>query len=279
MRRNGWRTAVAALTAVAVVTVAACGDDEDDPASEPTSSEGSAPATTAGEEMPMGLDGRTFVVTAVEGYQLADGSTVRITFDDGLLVAEGGCNSMRGSYEASDGTLAVGELATTEMACEPDLMAQDEWLASFLSSRPGLELDGATLVLTGDDATLTLTDREVAEPDLDLVGPVWELETIVTADAASSVPGGAVATLTFQPDGTVQVDTSCNTGSATVAVTETQMQFGPLALTRKACDPDRTEVERLIVAITIGPVDYRIESDLLTLSTGTNALQWRARPV
>jgi heat shock protein HslJ len=106
---------------------------------------------------------------------------------------------------------------------------------------------------------------------------VWELETIVTGDAASSVPGGAVATLTFQPDGTVAVDTSCNTGSATVAVGETQMQFSPLALTKMACDPDRTEVERAIVALTLGPVDYRIESDVLTLASGTNALQWRAR--
>jgi heat shock protein HslJ len=45
------------------------------------------------------------------------------------------------------------------MACEDDLMAQDDWLATFLAFEPALRLDGSTLVLGDGDEGLTLEER------------------------------------------------------------------------------------------------------------------------
>ena len=39
-------------------------------------------------------------------------------------------------------------MGSTEMACEPPLMAQDQWLSNFLTSGPTYTLDGDTLTLT-----------------------------------------------------------------------------------------------------------------------------------
>ena len=50
-------------------------------------------------------------------------------------------------------------MASTRMACEEDLMAQDQWLASFLTSSPALEADGDILVLDDDSTRMTLAEQ------------------------------------------------------------------------------------------------------------------------
>ena len=44
----------------------------------------------------------------------------------------------------------------TRMACSPELMNQDSWLAELLTSNPTIVVDGDTLTLTADDVTLEL---------------------------------------------------------------------------------------------------------------------------
>ena len=66
---------------------------------------------------------------------------MRLSFVDGQLGASGGCNSMGGSYVVDGDRLAVEQMMTTEMACEPALMEQDQWLAALL--------DGALVALAG----------------------------------------------------------------------------------------------------------------------------------
>ena len=73
---------------------------------------------------------------------------------------------------------------------------------------------GDELVLEDGATVITLLDREVADPDLPLVGPVWTVTAIITGDAVSSVPEGVIATLVFTDDGLVMVNTGCNSGVA-----------------------------------------------------------------
>lgn len=99
------------------------------------------------------LAGRSFTSTEVRGHDLVEGSTVTLTFTDGRISAQAGCNTLNGSAAWDADALEVPEpLASTMMACEEPLMAQDTWLSSFLTSSPALDLDGDTLTL-GDDAT------------------------------------------------------------------------------------------------------------------------------
>lgn len=254
------------LAVVALVAIAACGTDDDagapvpDPEPPPTT----APPTTVPAPE---LDGREFVSTSVEGYQLVDGSTIRLSFDDGSLSANAGCNTIFGAYRITDGTLGVDQLGTTEMACETDLMAQDRWLTDILALEPRLELEGNTLTLRGvADTVIVLLDRTEAEPDQPLQGTRWVLDGIRDGDAVSTVPDGVTSALTFDGD-QVTVEAGCNRGSATVTIDDETITFGPIPLTRMMCEPDVMDVEAAVTGVLDGEVRYRIDGDRLTLDS------------
>jgi heat shock protein HslJ len=215
------------------------------------------------------VDGRTFLSTAVEGRTLVPGSTVRLSFKDGQLGINAGCNHMGGAYSITDGKLVAGQMMMTDMACQEPLMKQDTWVGSFLGGA-AVTLDGATLTLKNGEVTMTLTDREVADPDRPLVGTKWVVDGIIARDAVSSVPAGVTAWLTITGD-TMQVDTGCNTGSATVQVTATTMTIGPMALTKKACQASAAAMEAAVVATLTGEVTYSIEADRLTITSKSGA--------
>src|SRR5215210_7567338 len=165
------------------------------PSSAPTGPAGSAGTT---------VDGRQFVSVSVTDNgsprPLVQATTIRLAFQDGTLTASGGCNVISGNYSVEDGELVFSGASMTEMGCEQNRMAQDDWLIGILGSRPLLALDGDDLVLSADTTTITLLDRETAEPDQPLAGPTWLLTSIISGDAVSSVPAGVVATLTFGED-------------------------------------------------------------------------------
>jgi heat shock protein HslJ len=223
-----------------------------------------------------GLDGRTFLSTGITGHTLVAGSQVRLVFQGGSLSANAGCNSMSGGYEVVAGRLKVGPMATTEMACEEPLMAQDQWLAAFLPGA-GIVLDGDTLTLDKDGVTLTLTDRVVADPDRPLLGTRWVVDGLVSNGAVSSVPVGVTAALAFS-GGRVDVESGCNRGSGSAEVTDTTITFGPVATTRMACPEPATAVEAAVLGVLQGEVTYVIEADTLMLEGGGSGLVLRAMP-
>ena len=88
-----------------------------------------------------------------------------LDFADGQLGANAGCNTLSGSYTLDGSTIVIEQMAGTEMACEPALMEQDAWLTEFLTSRPSYTLEAETLIVTAGGTSITLTDREVFNPD------------------------------------------------------------------------------------------------------------------
>ena len=145
MTRN--RTLPLLLAATLALTLAACGDDDSDGGG----GGGSADLT------PADLDGKTFTGSEAIDHDLVAGTVVVLNFEDGRVTVAGGCNSQSGGYSVVDDRLEVDEpLASTMMACEPDLEAQDAWLLGLLTSSPELSLDGDTLEIVGDDGGLSL---------------------------------------------------------------------------------------------------------------------------
>lgn len=265
---------VAALSASLLLVLAACGDDTVEPA---TTAPAPATSEPSNSEPGDSLDQRTFIATAATGFTIVEGSTISLTFADGLISANAGCNSMSGGYTVADGVLDVETMAMTEMACEPALMDQDAALAEFLGSKPAIVVTGDTLTLGDETRGMTLLDREVADPDRPLAGTAWTVTTVVTNEAAISGWGEATATLSIEladgaTDGTALVEAGCNRGSATVTVTESSLTFGPLALTKMMCDAAAMELEAAVTATLAGEVTYDIEADQLTLTNGTNGL-------
>jgi heat shock protein HslJ len=230
-----------------------------------------------------GLAGREFLSVMITENgapkPLADGTRVRLQFEDSNLVAAAGCNTMSGTYRVQDGRLRFENGGMTAMGCPRDLQAQDTWLSTFLASNPIVRLSGSDLTLDGGATVVALVDREVAEPDANLVGPVWTLESIIAGDAVSSVPGDVRATLVFKDDGTVDVFAGCNRGSGTWVAKGNGIELGPIGLTKMACAGPGAQVEGAVVAVlATGTVGATIDASVLTLRAGNQGLAYRAAP-
>ena len=265
------RSLVSGGLALAVVTlVAACSGGPG--SSGPPSTGSPAPSPSAVTT----VDGTTYISTAVTGATLAPGSQVRLTFKDGHLTANAGCNTMAGSYTITNGRLATTQMATTEMACPGPLMTQDQWVAGLLSGAD-VTLAGDTLTLDNGTIKLTLQDRKVAEPDKPLEGTHWILEGIRTGDAVSSVPAGVTASIDIA-NGQISVNAGCNGGSGTVTVAPDTLTIGPLMMTKKACTAGPAAVEAAVTQVLTGTVPYTIDADVLTLDAGGTGLTYRAAP-
>lgn len=219
--------------------------------------------------------GRDFLSTAVtengESRPLVDGTRIRLSFgDDGSsFEADAGCNQMGGTATIEDGHLVVADgLVTTEMACEPDRMDQDSWLADFLTGRPAFSLTGPDMTLTRDGTEIRLSDREVADPDRPLRGTKWVVDGIVDGDAVSSVPAGAEAFVIFSEENEEEFggNTGCNSMGGTAVVGEESIAFSEVITTKIACDGDRDKLEKAVLAVLDGDVAYDIDADRLTLN-------------
>jgi heat shock protein HslJ len=228
------------------------------------------------------LTGRTFLSESVTEHgrprPLVDGTRIRLGFtENGYVTASAGCNILSGPVRVERDRLVVGDLSSTDMACSPELGAQDEWLAGVLAADPAHVVAGPRLRLAADGTVIRLVDREVAEPDRPLEGPTWQLEGIVDGDAVSSVPAGAGATLVFG-DGQVLVQVeNCNQGGGDVVIGETTIAVGPLRMTRRACEQGPTEVEAAVTGVLAGDVAYSIDADRLMLTNpGGQGLVLRA---
>ncbi|MGZ8821544.1 MAG: META domain-containing protein, partial [Aeromicrobium sp.] len=184
-----------------------------------------------------------------------------------------------GTYAIDGDRLTTSQMFMTEMACDDARQGQDEWLARFLGAVT-FTLDGDTLTLTDGTVHLTLLDKEVETPDQPLEGTSWVLDGIVSGDAVSSVPAGLTAAMQIA-DGRVQVNAGCNTGGGTVEVaadtaSPATITFGPIGLTKMACEPEAMRVETAITTVLAGAVRYVIDADMLTLTAGDHGLIFRA---
>ena len=153
---------------VLVVALAACGDSE-------TVVGGAAESEDSSGLL---LDGRQFWSVSVleDGVErsLVEGTRISLRFDNGNIGASAGCNSMGGPYQVDDNQqLTATEMAITEMGCDPERHAQDEFVAAILTAHPRLTISGDHLTLATDTVTIEFLDTDVADPDRPLIGTHW----------------------------------------------------------------------------------------------------------
>ena len=227
---------------------------------------------------PAALEGRTFLSTGVTdkggARPLVPGTSIRLKFDkDGQLGVNAGCNHMGGTYRMDGSILRFEGGAMTEMGCDQPRHTQDDWVFGFLGSRPSVALAGNELVLTAGDIVIRLLDREIADPDLPLVGPTWTVNSIVSGDAVSSIPDGVIATLTFDQAGRVAAHTGCNQGGGSYAVEGNRIRFAEIVMTKMGCDGARAQMEAAVLGVLQAEaLTYAIEAGSLTLQAGAQGL-------
>jgi heat shock protein HslJ len=245
------------------------------------------PSPSAPPDLAAGLDGRTFLSTAVTvggvPKQLVAGTRIRLAFEQDALSAAAGCNTFGATFQLVGAVLKVSGGAMTEMGCDEPRQAQDEWLFGLLGSSPTLALAGDQLTLTAGTTVITLLDRRVAEPDVPLTGRTWTLESIISGATASSVPEGVTATIEFGADGRIAVAGGCNTGAGRYTV-ETgasasagTLAVSDLAMTKKACPGAAGSVETSVLGLLrAGTIAFEIEASQLRLRAADAGLDFRA---
>ncbi len=229
---------------------------------------------------PEALDGTEWLSLAVTeagaDRPLVDDTQIRLSFTDGQVGASAGCNTMGGAYTVEDGRLIVDGGGMTEMGCDEERHAQDDWLFGFLRSQPSLVQEGDKLTLTSGETVIALQDGEVAEPDLPLTGTTWTVDSIITGDAVSSVPNGATATLLFTDDGRLEVNNGCNSGGGIYDVTDGTLRVGELMTTLRACDAPAAQLESAVMSVlNAEEIEYAIDAGALTLMAGDQGLGLR----
>lgn len=228
------------------------------------------------------LEGRTFesqsVVSKGVELRLVPGTKLTLSFREGNLGASAGCNSIGGAYRIEGDVLLVGGLGTTDMACQPDRMKQDEWLSGALGASPHLRLDGSRLVLDAPETTIVFTDRKVSDPDRPLAGPHWLADTVVAGDAASSIPVGATApSLDFAADGTFTGFSGCAPLTGRYTVEGARLVLDDVVVANAAaCTVTAESLDQATRAVLQGTITFEIDGPGLRLANGANGLHLRA---
>jgi heat shock protein HslJ len=251
------------------------------PGASPTPHPSPAPSPTPTPVAQVGLTGRTFlsqsVALAGANFPLVANTRIRLAFDNGNgFSANAGCNTIGGHYAIDGDRLVFSDLATTEIGCQPALAGQDNWLAAILGAAPTFTLAGDALTLTSGDTTIDLVDREVAEPDQALVGPSWNLTTLVNGEVASSVPVGISAAISFSDDSTFTFNDGCNSGGGKYVVDGDQISFSEVITTDMACGGAAGQVAQAVSAVigSHGAIHFEIDASSLTLTAGMAGLQY-----
>ncbi len=194
----------------------------------------------------------------VDGWEAAPPSA---TFTDGTVGGSTGCNRFTGPYSVDGGSLEIGTLASTRMACAPPADAVERAYVSALGRVAGWRSDGAELVLLDGDGTELLRYR-TATP----VGE-WIATAIQTGAALASPLPGTEITATFADDGTLTGSAGCNRYTTTYTTERGGIEIAPPAATKKACAaPDGVmEQEAAYLAALPTAVRYRVDGGSLAL--------------
>lgn len=97
------------------------------------------------------LEGTTWMITGTMANEavssIPQGAEPSLTITDGQAAIVTGCNNGSGSVEVTDTTLTFGPIATTKMACEPDLNDLEATVLAVLQGEVTYEIDGDTMSL------------------------------------------------------------------------------------------------------------------------------------
>lgn len=217
------------------------------------------------------VEGRTFTGETTEGFDLVPGSEITVTFTDGQVSASAGCNTMFGAAEWSGDTLEVENLAMTAMGCDEERHQQDETVAQLLTGGPTVTVQGTTLTIAGNDLRIVL--EEV--PDAVLEGTTWLLEGLVEGESVSTLPQGISPSLVIS-NGEAKIDFGCNGGGGQVEVTDSTLEFKKIITTLKGCEGEIMRVEHHMQGVLEGTVDYEIDGNRLSITSGEQGLTFRS---
>jgi heat shock protein HslJ len=245
-----------ALSAM-VLLLAACGSDGD---SEDAGAGGDGGAAS-------GVDGAwTLESGTVDGepIPLSADYPVTLVIEGDQFSGRAACNSYGGSGSIDGDSFKIGDVAWTEMGCEPQVMETEQAYLAALMVVDEVALEGDALTLTGGGAELRFS-RDAPIQDAALVGVVWTLDTLIEGEAASTTLG-ETATLKLASDGTIVATTGCRelTGEYVINGSEVAVTSASMA---GECPQDLARQDNLVVTVLTDGFTVEIEGQRLILTS------------
>lgn len=219
------------------------------------------------------LTGKMWGLSALMGEPPMAGTMLTAEFtSNGKVSGSAGCNQYAGTYTVSGDTITIASpLASTMMACEQEVMDQESAYLKALG-------EAKTYAVSKDELTLTDADKTVVAAyqaqSQDLAGSSWVAIAYNNGkQAVTSVQAGTTITAEFGKDGALAGNAGCNDYNGTYTATGRQIAIGPLATTRKYCDPASVmDQEAQYLAAMGTAATYKIEGTVLELRTQEGAL-------
>lgn len=208
---------------------------------------------------------------------LAD-SEATLQLEAGRIYGSGSCNRYFGSYSLSDNGLSIQPGGTTQMACLPEIMAQEQAFLGVLPQVNGFALEGNELRLQNPQGETILVLREFTSPPL--TNTQWHLQFYNNGRGALVSPiAGTSITATFSEAGRVAGEAGCNNYFASYELND-GITIGRASSTRKYCSQPEGVMEqesRYLKALE-SSVSFSLSGNQLELKNaeGTVVAQYRA---
>lgn len=219
------------------------------------------------------------------------GSNISAVFTtDGKLAGESGCNNYTGLYMLRGATLGISQVKSTKMACDPDIMTQENQYLALLAKVNTYEMKGDQMTLytvlgekvlqfkKGQPSTATLVPKPTASLYPRTLAGTWALKSY-TDGKGGSIPVIATAPVSakFLQDGSLSGSSGCNQYSTTYSTSGESISISPAATTKMACEPDVMAQETAYLTLLQKAGKFVISGDSMTLydSTGVVLLNYK----
>ena len=103
------------------------------------------------------LANTSWVVSDIQGVDLAADVEATAAFTDTDVQAHGGCNSANGSYTTSGDSIEISPMASTLIACEDPIMTMESAFLARLQAAETYSIDGQTLTIDGSAGPIVMT--------------------------------------------------------------------------------------------------------------------------
>lgn len=225
--------------------------------------------TQAGPDDLATLQAAPWTLSELDGESIDPSAGITAAFSaDGSLSGFAGCNTYNSDYTTDGAILTVGPIASTRIACDDAITLNENIFLDLLQNAGTWSLDGTVLTITATDGGTLVFGDDTSEPAA-FAGTDW----LLTSISGQDVPAGVAADAIFAEDFTVSGNAGCNDYSGDYSVDGESIVIGPLAATRKACEPDVMDVENAFLNGLEQVSTMAISGRTLTLSSADGSVQ------
>jgi heat shock protein HslJ len=203
---------------------------------------------------------------------VAEGIALTLTITpEGQISGFSGCNTFSGTAQAaSDGTMTIGPLATTLMACAQGMEQETAYLSALQNAR-GFSFNSAGRLEIKYGPEIEANQVMVfVVGEKTLTGTSWVLVASGDPNAPQTVPTGTVITAEFSPDGFMTGLSGCNQYNVTYALQGDQVTMGPIAITQMTC-PTGMDIEQVYLQSLQTAQQLSISGQVLTITYNQGA--------